>query len=87
MSRIERSNEKYQRSKTKLDNDGYPDLPKEPAVTIPSAQYEALIAAVKVYRKFTQYLVVGWTMSDTRRQEIEKTDTALRAAGIQIEET
>ena len=47
MSRVERSNEKYQRSKMKYDNDGYPDLPKEPTVTIPRVQHEALMAAAQ----------------------------------------
>ncbi len=61
----------------KLDNDGYPDLPKEPTVTITRVQHEALMAAACVVSKIKKRW--GYRQCEC---DICKADAALRAAGI-----
>jgi hypothetical protein len=58
----------------KYDNDGYPDLPKEPTITISRAQHEALLRALRQ---------ISEGQGDLISRDIAR--VALRAAGIQIE--
>ncbi len=72
----------------KYDNDGYPDLPKEPTVTIPLAKFLALTAAAKAVHDIYHHsiserptdIVMGATINIVREAL-----AALCAAGIQIE--
>jgi hypothetical protein len=79
----------------KYDNDGYPDLPKEPTVTISCAEYEALMAAAKALQVTRDWIGSMPTMdsggNDTFLRtaaivhQAEDALAALRAVGIQIE--